>query len=413
MSFSHPVTVMRSQHANDLSSFPINYANEHGLPYFVGNGDIVLKLEDEDSLVEFFRDTLLAGLSMQIDVYMNPNGTGACFLQDAKSGKFAMAFGLAIQSPGTCTVYGMAYAGASSLQLLIMDRLNSHRVVKDEEPTPEGTYDITVYEYFIDKDENGVERLKNTHHSINTGSALQGLRAEMYPYLDVRKMIDTYLGSRENIFMLYGEPGVGKTCLMKTVLRETAQIMDSGFSAVYVKDTAVLKRPDFWVKINSMTSTGGSAGKAIRQLLVGNDSSVVYLILDDLDNELGARTAERDNFIVSQLLSFSDGLFEKTLKVIITTNQPIVNIDKALIRPGRCFDVLNLRGLSRAEALELWTTAFGMTEETFGSSFHDAQYVSQAAFISEYERVSVMSASKDYLVDPSISVRQDLIRGLA
>jgi ATP-dependent 26S proteasome regulatory subunit len=56
--------------------------------------------------------------------------------------------------------------------------------------------------------------------------------------------------------------------------------------------------------------------------------------------------------MMHRFLNASDGLISmKGKKIIFTTNIPnIGDIDDALIRPGRCFDILNFRNLTKLEA---------------------------------------------------------------
>ena len=56
-----------------------------------------------------------------------------------------------------------------------------------------------------------------------------------------------------------------------------------------------------------------------------------------------------------RFLAIADGVARSQgRKIIFTTNLPNVNdIDEALVRPGRCYAVKNLRGLTLEEALRL------------------------------------------------------------
>ena len=56
------------------------------------------------------------------------------------------------------------------------------------------------------------------------------------------------------------------------------------------------------------------------------------------------------------LLGLSDGLIQSfNKKIIISTNLPnLTNIDEAVIRKGRCFDVLNFRPLLWDECIEFF-----------------------------------------------------------
>lgn len=384
------------------------------LPADMEDDGPTISLPEDSSVEDFVRDTLLAGTSLSCDIHQSPDDSYTVYITDAKK-MFGFTFTAWPRRPGAWGTARFAYAGTSGLQNLIMERLLAAKV--DVPPAPFGHYYIQVHEIFTTKDEAGNTRLQQTNHSLCTRDRLLGLRKELYPYLGVDKLVNTFLGSQENLFLLYGDPGVGKTCMMKTILRETAFLTKSNYHAIYIKDTAALRLPELWVQLGNMsknTSISPAQGgdEAPTAFNIGNDTSAcVYLILDDLDNELGQRAKGADNFIVSQLLSFSDGLFENHLKVIITTNQEIKDIDSAIIRPGRCFDVLNLRQLTKKEALDVWVNTLQCSEELFEQSFANAESVSQAALMSEHTRATAMSHTRDYLLDPSISIRKALIEG--
>lgn len=74
------------------------------------------------------------------------------------------------------------------------------------------------------------------------------------------------------------------------------------------------------------------------------------MVIEDADVILGSR--ENDgNKIMAKFLNVSEGLIKfNKKKIIFTTNQHPNDIDEALIRPGRCFDVINFRRLDLAEA---------------------------------------------------------------
>ncbi len=75
------------------------------------------------------------------------------------------------------------------------------------------------------------------------------------------------------------------------------------------------------------------------------------MIIEDADNILSSR--ERDgNHLMSRFLNVSDGLIKlPNRKLIFTTN--IVNpenIDPAILRPGRCFALIQTSELTLVEA---------------------------------------------------------------
>lgn len=86
-----------------------------------------------------------------------------------------------------------------------------------------------------------------------------------------------------------------------------------------------------------------------------------FVILDDLDffltsrnNEVTSNDEDQKNKFLNQFLSFTDGLEKSKTKFIITTNQPYKDLDTAVLRKGRLFDILELRDLSNEEALVIW-----------------------------------------------------------
>jgi len=127
---------------------------------------------------------------------------------------------------------------------------------------------------------------------------------------------------------------------------------------------------------------------------------------DDLDYFLTSRNeelqtsddAEKNKFL-SQFLSFTDGIEQNETKFIITTNQPFDDIDDALLRKGRLFDILELRKLTNEEALNVWTSA-GLLKE----KFIFAGDVLQADLGSEIEKhLNKEIKIEQYLLEDNIS----------
>ena len=87
------------------------------------------------------------------------------------------------------------------------------------------------------------------------------------------------------------------------------------------------------------------------------------VILDDFDFMLGSRDSEdtKQNKFLSKFLTFTDGVRKNKIKFIVTTNQEYRDMDKAILRKGRLFDVLEMRELSLEEGLEIWKSE-GITE---------------------------------------------------
>jgi len=74
------------------------------------------------------------------------------------------------------------------------------------------------------------------------------------------------------------------------------------------------------------------------------------MVLEDSDNFLKARSD--GNTMMHRFLNVGDGLVTtKGKKLIFSTNLPSIrDIDSALVRPGRCFDILNFDTLTQSEA---------------------------------------------------------------
>ena len=194
---------------------------------------------------------------------------------------------------------------------------------------------------------------------------------ELYPSINVGKLAEAFKKTVDPILLLYGVPGVGKTTFLKFLL-STGHYKN----VAYVKDISIMHKGEFWSHVASAKHD--------------------MLIFDDLDFALAPRK-EGDKGFVSNLLSYSDGIFSSKTKVVITTNQPIERIDGALVRPGRCFDFLTLEPLSFAEGQEVWTTVLGMDLTQYETLYAGQDLVTQAAIMSDYRRLLSQSQDREYL----------------
>jgi len=239
---------------------------------------------------------------------------------------------------------------------------------------------------------NGNQSFITYKKSIN---AFKNISADYYPFLNADLLIEYFLKGNENILILAGKPGVGKSkfaaLVMKKVL-EDHELYKEGFTVKTAKDINLLSMDDFW------------------QSLKNTD----LLILDDLDFLLGSRNESRDdihkNQFINKLLSYTDGIEKSNTKIIITTNQPIDEMDNAILRKGRLFDVLNFRPLTYEEAKEIFKKNVKSKNIDFNEIINkfnlDKNAILQSdlgSIISNFETQKRMINKQEYLYDSEIS----------
>ena len=153
--------------------------------------------------------------------------------------------------------------------------------------------------------------------------------SECYPWIDdPLKLMEDFKNSRSKILILLGEPGTGKTTFIKKML------LQNKWSSICAYDADVMENDNFYINFLSEAAD--------------------VMILEDADLLLEGRLSN-GNKTMSKLLNVSDGLISSTnKKFIFTANiKSKSDIDEALIRPGRCFDVIEFRSLYANEIDEL------------------------------------------------------------
>jgi hypothetical protein len=152
-------------------------------------------------------------------------------------------------------------------------------------------------------------------------------RPEHYPFIkNADDYIQRFTDSQASVLVLLGEPGTGKTSFIRHLLRQAK------CECFITYDEDVMYDDLFYVNFLS-------------------DKTAEYLILEDADLLLTERVQD-NNKIMSKILNTSDGLISLgNKKIIFTANiRDETRIDEALVRPGRCFDVLKFRPLTIEES---------------------------------------------------------------
>jgi hypothetical protein len=150
---------------------------------------------------------------------------------------------------------------------------------------------------------------------------------EMYPFLKgeaLESYYNRYLESSANILLLIGPPGTGKTTFIRGLLAMTNS------SAIVSYDSAILEKDSFFARF------------------IEGDETI--MVLEDSDAFLKSRSD--GNTMMHRFLNVGDGLVTtKGKKMIFSTNLPSIrDIDSALVRPGRCFDIITFDTLKQDEA---------------------------------------------------------------
>lgn len=195
---------------------------------------------------------------------------------------------------------------------------------------------------------------------------------QYYPYLDggVEALIKDFVESDESVLILMGPPGTGKSSAVSAAV-EALDLLP-----IYVKKADVTMHPDFLSFLFSysdgyMEHIAGTAAKKRRDLFTetlfeereirltkalqeqeeDETHRVPLMVVEDADLLLAPRST--GNTMMAQLLNETDGIGSNlTRKVIFTTNlSDVRDIDEALVRPGRCYGVVNMRLLTPEEAI--------------------------------------------------------------
>jgi SpoVK/Ycf46/Vps4 family AAA+-type ATPase len=157
----------------------------------------------------------------------------------------------------------------------------------------------------------------------------------MYPSLlqkgiSLTDYYEAFANSDAKILLLMGQRGTGKTSFLRGLLHHNK------WNPIISYDEALLSNDQMLIKFLLSESN--------------------CFIIEDADTFIYKR--EQGNNVIHKFLNLGDGLITKSdKKLILTTNITSTDeIDSALIRPGRCFDVLHFDTLTPEQAKTLIDT---------------------------------------------------------
>lgn len=144
-----------------------------------------------------------------------------------------------------------------------------------------------------------------------------------------------------------GNPGVGKSYLIRGILNQL------NFGVCVLIPVSMLESLDKPTLIPLLMKNKTSG-------VTDEKGKPIILILEDADSVLTPRAADNMSAI-SSLLNYTDGIFGTLfdLRIIATTNASHVEIEKALLRPGRLLKRIHVDLLNPTKAAEIYEDLTG------------------------------------------------------
>lgn len=176
---------------------------------------------------------------------------------------------------------------------------------------------------------------------INSGSGLDLACVDLNPFnvnvethynddLPHASIVATLKENQAGLLLFYGEPGTGKSTYIEHIV-------------CAAQKTVVMLSPKIANSLDDPNLIG---------ILVQYPNSII--VIEDAEQLLGARDSGMSSSGISLLLGITDGLLKSlNIQVIATFNTSLLNIDKAVLRRGRCRMLYEFKPLTVEKARAL------------------------------------------------------------
>lgn len=182
--------------------------------------------------------------------------------------------------------------------------------------------------------------LQTQHLSPNMDYALESF----YPWIttELRGYFEEFLNSRSNVLILIGPPGTGKSTLIRTMIRNLNASALLAYKPDVITSGYFLQVCREFFHANANTEETDVDGNVVER--------PTAVVVEDADVIMSKRNL--GNMQMAELLNATSGIVSDTnSKFILSTNlKDTDDIDPALLRQGRCFDILCFRDLTAAES---------------------------------------------------------------
>lgn len=201
---------------------------------------------------------------------------------------------------------------------------------------------------------------------------------EAYPAMHdgVDRFVEEYLASRSSVLLLSGLHGCGKSRLIRyLIMKHALKQGDRRADAMYTTDLMMIEDTDqFFMNFRT--------------------GDFDFLVLEDVDVCLESRKTT-GNKIMHKLLAASDGfLANPNRKIILSTNLRNIDVDEALLRPGRCFGQVELDSLDVDQAVDLATAVTDTEKEKWTGKITKSMTVAEVYEIANDEKSYNISGGK-------------------